>query len=977
MRTKFNGILTLFLALIVQISFAQDRTISGSVSDEAGPLPGVTILKKGTTQGTETDFDGNFSIKANTGDILVFSFVGMKTQEMTVGISNTINLVLESDSLLEEVVIVGYGTAKKGKIAGSVSVVSAKEIESVPIASFDQILQGQAPGLYVTAGSGQPGSSAKVRIRGTRSINGGNSPLYVLDGVPITSGDFAALNANDFESVSVLKDAASVAIYGSRGASGVILITSKKGRYNSKTNFTYRSQYGVSEVGKAGFDVMNAFQKMTFENILTPGTWSQQDLENAKVNSTNWKDVFFRTGTVSSHELSAAGGGENSRFFVSTSYFDQQGIGLRSDLKRIQLRLNLENKASDNLTFGVNTSLGFTKSNFNDSENAVALQNPYAAVYLANPYHTLYNEDGTLNVGSGKVGGNAYENLVRNKNNSFDSKIVTNVFTELKITDNLKAKVNFGLDYLQSRDVRAARPDTNSGQNTTPGNEGFYRTDNSYSANINSYAQLTYNTTINQDHEIEASIFGEYNKFYFDSNGFTGYGINPKLFGYANSITAATADNGLFPNTRGNNVERGLLSYFMTGKYSFQDKYIFDFTVRRDASSRFSKANKWGTFWAAGIYWDLMKESFMNQNGFLNTLKLRASYGTTGNQQGIGSFQDEGIYGTSSYAGESGIAPTSIGNNKLKWEETAKLNFGLDFGFWNNRINGTIEYYIDKTSDLFINQQLSGTSGFTSIDANVGKMENRGIDVNLSAIALQSEDFSLTVNGNFNYNKNEITDLGQESEYETGTSIVRVGLPINTHYIVGWAGVNPANGQPLYLDANQNVTTTFSDNNRLAIFGSSEPVYTGSFGADIKYKNFSLSTLFTFAGDYFRFNNQSFFQENPNFAQFNLSTEMLDIWQQPGDVTNIQAAQYNREFTSKDIEDASYLRFRNVVLAYDMPSEIFEKAKFLSGVRFYVQGQNLVTWTNFTGFDPEDDNNIAQYEYPTPTTYTFGVDIKF
>ncbi len=977
MRTKFNGILTLLLALIVQISFAQEKTVSGTVSDESGPLPGVTVIKKGTTQGTETDFDGNYSIKAKTGDVLVFSFVGMKTIEKSVAIASNINILMQRDDLLDEVIVVGYGTAKKGKIAGSVSVVSAKELESVPIASFDQILQGKAPGLYVSAGSGQPGASAKVRIRGSHSINGGNDPLYIMDGVPITAGDFAALNPNDFASISVLKDAASSAIYGSRGSNGVIVISTKKGNFNSDTKFTYRSQYGISNVGKAGFNVMNASQKMTFENILTPGKWTDQQISDAINNSTNWQDVFFRTGTTSSHELSASGGSEKSRFFMGASYFDQDGIGLRSKLQRMQVRLNLENQANDNIKIGMNTSLGFTKSNFNDSEGAVALQNPYAAVYLANPYDTLYNEDGSLNTGGGKVGGNAYENLVRNLNATNDTKIVTNLFAEIGLMKNVTSRTSFGIDYQQSRNVRAARPDTNSGLNTTPGNEGFYRTDNSYTANISTNSSITYSNTFKDDHNIEFSLFGEYNKLYFDSNGFTGYGINPKLFGYANGITAATDTNGLFPNLRGNNVERGILSYFANSKYSFKDKYKLELTVRRDASSRFSEANKWGTFWSVGGFWDVMGESFMDNVNFINSLKLRASYGTVGNTQGIGDFQDEGTYGTTSYAGNPGIAPASIGNNQLKWEETAKLNIGVDFSLFQNRVSGSVEYYNDKTSDLFISQQLSGTSGFGSLDANAGSMVNKGVDVSLNVDVIRNENLQFSIGGNFNYNQNEITDLGQVEDYELGTSIVRVGLPLNSHYAVGFAGVNPANGQPLYLDKDQNVTTTFSAANNLAIWGSSEPVYTGSFNTDIKYKNFSLSALFTFAADYYRFNNQSFFQENPNFAQFNLSSEMLTIWQNPGDVTNIQSAVYNREFSSRDIEDASYLRFRNVVLAYDMPKDVFEKAKFLTGVRFYVQGQNLYTWTNFTGFDPEDDNNIAQFEYPTPVTYTFGVDIKF
>ena len=977
MKTKFNGILTLLLALVVQFTFAQEKQISGTVSDETGPLPGVSIIIKGTTSGSETDFDGLYKIMAKPGDVLVFSYIGMDKKSVTVGISNTINVTLTGGNLLEEVVVVGYGTERKGKVTGSVSVIKAEKIASVPMGSFDQILQGQAPGLYVTAGSGQPGASAKVRIRGSHSINGGNNPLYILDGVPITSGDFAALNPSDFSSVSVLKDAASTAIYGSRGASGVILITTNKGSFNTETVFTYKTQLGFSKRGEAKSGVMNANQKMKFDNILSPGTWSDAEIGDALNNTTDWSDVFFRTGTVKSNEISASGGSETTRFYTGLSYYDQEGIGKRSDLKRFQLRLNLENKASDKVSFGLNTSLGFTKSNFIDSENSISLQNPYAAVYLGSPIDTPYNEDGSYNTGSGKVGANALENLIENTNFQHDLKFVGNVYTQVELVKNITGRVDLGIDYLQRRSVRSSHPDTYYGGTTNPGNEGFYRTDNVYSANINSTSSLRYDNLFNEVHHITATIFTEYSKYHYDDNGYTGYGINPKLVGYPAGITTVTPENGLTPVLRGQNNERGLFSYFTNIKYNFDEKYKLDLTFRRDASSRFSTENKWGTFWAVGAFWDVMEESFMSNSKIINDLKFRVSYGVTGNQAGIGSFQDEGQYGTTDYAGISGIRPISIGNNQLKWEESAKFNTGIDFGLFNNRLNGTFEYYYDVTSDLFISQSLSATSGFNSVDTNAGEMVNKGIDLNINGIILETDDFKMNLFVNLNYNKNEITDLGQVEEFETGTSIIRKGLPLGSHYVVGWAGVNPTNGEPLYLDINQNVTNVFSADNSLAIFGSSEPIYSGSFGTDISYKGFNLSAMFTFAGDYFRFNNQTFFQENPNFNQFNMSTIMSTIWQKPGDITDIQGAQYNREFSSKDIEDASFTRLRNVTLSYTMPKTILDNIGYIDGIRVYVQGQNLATWTNFTGFDPEDDNNIAGYEYPTPKTFTLGVDFKF
>ena len=509
------------------------------------------------------------------------------------------------------------------------------------------------------------------------------------------------------------------------------------------------------------------------------------------------------------------------------------------------------------------------------------------------------------------------------------------------------------------------------------GDLGRYSYSNNYQANINIISSLRYANTWNELHSFSIGAFTEYYKTHFKSGAFTGYGINPKLVGYAAGITPGNATNGFIPTVGGGVSELGLFSYFANAKYDYAEKYYLDLTVRRDASSRFSDANKWGTFWAVGASWNIADEVFLEDVEWINLLKLRGSIGTTGNQAGIGAFQDEGLYGTTSYNGIPGIIVNTIGNDQLKWEESEKLDIGLDFKFFKGRLVGGVDYYVENIYDLFINQSLSASSGFGSIDANAGQMRNRGWDGFLRGHILRTPDYGFSLRGNFNYNENEIIDLGQESEYELGTSIVREGLPFGSHYVVGWAGVNPGTGQPLYYDGEGNVTTVFSGSNSTAQWGSYEPVWTGGFGAEARYKGFSVSALFTFAEDYYRFNNQSFFQENINFNQYNLSTEMLTMWQFPGDVTNVQGAAYNREFTSKDIENASYTRFTNLTVSYRLPGEFLRENTLFDSVRVFALGQNLYTWTNFTGFDPEDDNNIASYEYPTPRTITFGVDLTF
>lgn len=977
MKLKLTWLMTLFMAFVMQFSYAQEKTVTGTVTSAADglPLPGVNVIVKGTTRGVQTDFDGNYSIKANQGETLTFSFVSMKSADIKIGASSTINLSMQEDiASLDEVVVVAYGTEKKSSVISSVSVVGSEKLEQVPIASFDQMLKGQSPGLHVISGSGQPGSAAKVRIRGTHSINGGSTPLYVLDGVPITAGDFATLNANDFDSVSVLKDAAATSIYGTRGSSGVILITTKKGK-DGKTRIKYSTQYGVSEIGQERFEMMSGREKMIFDNWQNPGTHTEADIANAI--DTDWSQYFLRQGKTKTHDFSVSGGDARTQFFTSVSYYDQEGIGLRSSLKRFTARLNVDHQASKKFKVGTNMTIGYSKSNFTSSEGAINLNNPFAAVYLASPNDAPFNPDGSYNTGNGLVGGNALENLFENTSTEDDVKIVAGAYANLEFAKNLTASVRVGVDYINRTFESGTGPNTYLGQNGgIIGNLGSYSFTNQFQANINSTTSVTYQNIFNEIHNVEVTGFVEYFKAHTGSGGYTGYGINPKLVGYATGITPGTVTNGFIPDVTGSVSEQGLFSVFARAKYNFDEKYFFEGTIRRDASSRFSDANKWGTFYAVAGGWAIHKEDFLTAS-WIDNLKLRASYGVTGNQQGIALFQDQGTYGTTSYNGIAGIVASAIGNNQLQWEESAKLNIGVDYGLLKGRISGSVDYYTENVSNLFIDQQLSLTSGFGSISANVGKMENKGFDGIINGVVLQNDDFSWSLNFNFNYNKNEITDLGQEEDYELGTSIISEGLAFGSHYIVGWAGVNPANGEPLYLDADGNVTNVYSEGNSTANWGSSEPILTGGFGTQVNYKGFSLSAAFTFADDFYRFNNQSFFQENANFSQYNLSTAMLSVWRNPGDITDIQGFAYNREFSSKDIEDASYTRLSNVTLAYTVPAQYLEKVNFIDGIRIYAQGTNLYTWTNFSGFDPEDDNNLASYEYPTPRTITFGVDLNF
>jgi TonB-linked SusC/RagA family outer membrane protein len=980
MKLKINGLLTLVLALVVQIGFAQTKTVSGMVTDPEGlPLPGVNILIKGESSGTQSDFDGEYSIRVNSNQTLIYRYVGFKTQNIKVGNQSEINVQLSIDtSNLDEVVITGYANVDKEKYTGSISSISSENIEQVAFASFDQIIQGQAAGLQVTSGSGQPGAPSRVRIRGNGSINGSNEPLYILDGIQISPGDFANLNPNDFDDVSILKDAAATAPYGSRGANGVIVITSKKGTFNQKTNISLRSQYGFTDVGEPRFDLMNSRQLLEFQRTIGTNRGAgltDQEIDEIAQTDTNWPDYFFRTGITQSQDLSMTGGTEKTRFFNSIQYFDQEGVAPRSFLKRFSLRMNLEHRPNDKTKVGINTSVSYSRSSRIDSENSVSLQNPFAAAYLGAPYNAPYDDEGNFLTGGGRTGANALENLLVNDSSRDDFKFVGSGFVERELFKNVTAKFNLGADYRQRNTIFSADPSTQSGSTTQPGGAGFYSEGNNYRANITATTSINYNNTWGK-HSLNAGAYSEYLKTHFRSSGFTGFGINPLLIGFPSGISPGSVENELIPTTSGTVFERGLFSYFGLADYDYDSRFGISGSIRRDASSKFSEANRWGTFFSVAARWNISNEAFLEDVDFLNNLKFRVSYGTAGNQEAIPDFAFSTRYGQISYNGESGLAPGGLGNPDLKWEQSNQFNVGVEFGLFEDRLNGSIEYYHNTTTDLFITRTLSATSGSNSIQSNDGEMVNQGIDIQLGGVVLQTKDFTLSLNGNFNYNKNEITDLGQVNEFESGTSIIRVGLPLGSHYEVGWAGVNPANGQPLYTDAQGNVTNQYLPDEARADFGTFNPEIVGGFGGNIAYRNWSLNTLFTYQARYDRYNNQTFFQENPDFANFNMSTNMLSMWKEPGDITEVQSFRFQRQFSSKDIEDASFLRWRNLTIAYNFQKEVLENIG-IQNLRLYGQVQNLYTWTKFTGFDPEDDNNIAQYEYPTPTIYTFGIDITF
>jgi TonB-linked SusC/RagA family outer membrane protein len=991
----------ILLAGLISQAFAQDRNINGKVKDaKTGEgIPGVSVFVKGSTIGTVTDFDGKYQLNVPSNAILVFQSVGLKTQEITVGNQSSIEaLMIEETTNLGEIVVTGYrGEQDATKFSGAVATVKSATIEQVPMSTFDQILQGQAPGLLVTAGSGQPGTAGNVRIRGTSTlINGGGDPLYIMDGVPISSAVFASLNPNDIENVSVLKDASSASIYGSRGGNGVILISTKKGK-SGKVQLNYRFQQGVSTRTRETFGMMNTEQKLEYERILaTQGlfrgeggaiwqafgegdiTAAERDarLNNLRSIETDWKKEFFRTGTHQSHEINASGGNEKYTFFASVAYFGQQGISLKSDLKRVTSRLNLQVNATDKFRFGINASVNQSKSNFIPA-TGTNTNNPFAAVYLQNPYERVRDPE-TGEFAIGQIGRNMIREIGLNENSRKEFKAIGNVYLEYDIPylKGLSAKTTWGIDYTMRTDIFYADPRSVWGQDagTSTGSQGRLDRDFTENPQINGTTMLRYQNTIAEKHQFDILVANEIFNSLTNTYGFSGYGLNPKL---GNTPGNTTGGSAIFlPDIRGGRTENSLLSVFANINYTFANKYSLDLGARRDGSSRFGKNNQYANFWNIGGTWNAKNEDFLKNVEFISNLRIRLNYGTVGNQNDIPDFKALERWDSQiTYNGRPGIRPTSIGDPNLTWEEVAVTNLGIDFGFFNRRINGAIELYNRLTTRLFVETQLSRTSGFTELERNSGKMRNRGIEFSLNTINIQKGDFTWRTNFNITYNQNRILDLANATQFIQGTSIIRKDLPYGTHYLFEWAGVNPANGKGLYVDKNGNLTEdpTEEDNKT---FGTSEPPLFGGITNTLTYKGLELSIFGSFVAGNQIADNVKYLLTLPSLGQFNAFTSMLNIWTTPGQLTEIARVDDARPFASNMLNNGSFFRLRNITLAYNLPDKLLNKAKIRS-LRIYGQAQNVLTFAKYPNFDPEENNNINAFDYPVPRIFSLGVDLGF
>ncbi|NOS57554.1 MAG: TonB-dependent receptor [Cyclobacteriaceae bacterium] len=1023
--SKYLAVLLVFASLGLQ---AQERTVTGKVtsSDDGSPIPGVNILEKGTQNGTVSDSDGNFIISLSKEATLVFSFVGFKTKDVVVTTQSSVSVQLESDiQALSEVVVVGYGTQQKAEITGSISSVKGGEIQNISVSSFDAALQGRVAGAQITQSSGIPGSAVRLRIRGQSSVSGNSEPLYVVDGVPITSGDFskrdgsangingnvlADINPNDIESMEVLKDAAAAAIYGSRAANGVVLITTKRGK-SGKTVFNAGYYAGTNEVTRklnfinstewlalmdeasrnsSGFPISPNYN---LGRGLTPST------AVAGGANTNWRDQILRTGSVQEASVSASGGSEKTRFYVGGTYRKDESYFIGNSFERVNARINVDHNATDKLTIGTQTAISSTTNN--------QVPNVWGtAQSSALPIFPIRNQDGTYFGNTLAQGQNTGANPVAQLENKFKTdgfRLFNNVYLNYKITNDLVFRTEFGLDVLNQFDEIYTSyhnrflfpldysPVSTGGQPIALPrvNAGGFEERRLNVVNWNSNNILTYSKTFG-NHKVEALVGFAAQK---SSQRTTGAYTNGNA-GFRDNYFTNTVD-GLqifdrnlvnnYPVMGGYNADvdnvYSFISYFSRINYVNNGKYLASVSVRSDGSSRFGSNNKFGFFPAVSAGWILTKEDFIKSISWISFLKAKASFGITGNAE-IGNFGYLATYGGSGgYLGQSGLAAQRIANPDLRWEKNNQFDVGFEFGLFDEKITGSIGYYSKISKDLLFVEPIQSSTGFTGVLKNTGiEIQNSGIELNLTSRNITSGNFSWTTDLNISSNQNEVLSTGglpiEAFASGLGESRLIAGYPVGQGFMMKSAGVDPADGREQFFDNEGNkLKLTIENTDYRKPVGKPFPDFFGGINNSVKYKGIELNFLFTFQSGNTIFDNEAKFQIG-DIANNNQRREVLNRWQSPetpGDGKTpglfLSGAGSGRALNSdRFMYDASFLRLRTVTLSYTLPQSIVSKAR-LNMVRFFVSGQNLLLFTKFPGWDPEFVNtsnvgNTGQFFSP-------------
>ncbi|MFC3196935.1 SusC/RagA family TonB-linked outer membrane protein [Parapedobacter deserti] len=974
--------------LLIGSAYAQERRISGRVtsSEDGAPIAGVSVLAVGTGRATQTDELGTFSLDvASNVTALEFRYLGYVTQTITLGSRTTISVVLETDATaIDEVVVVGYGSARSlSNVVGSVKHISGQVLESRPSANALDALQGQIAGVQIFSSNGEPSVTPSIRLHGSGSLGASSTPLIVLDGIPIDPNSLVSLNPEDFESVTVLKDASATSIYGSRAANGVIYLTSKKGKRNSPPSISLKSQYGVSQMAQTDYfkDVFTSPE--LFDFWLETGFRNQEQVDNLRENwphDTRWFDVYYLNNQpFSQTDLSVTGGGDRTTYYISGGYLNSEGLSYRSGFERYTLRSNLATDISSWIKVGMNLSVG-TDGRQTNPYGTNSLNRGLAM--LSQPFYTPYDEDGNLYYEQ-QIPGLArfHPKYLADMITADQRKVLFNPSGYIQMTPlkGLTLKVQGGLEFF---DLTASGRTYASYNNLYNGSasESLRRDLSKTITNTIEYAfdaAEKHRFTLLGGHEF---IDYDRQEFSASSNGHT----DDRLM-----LLSAGPNNRNVGQSRTQYVFN---SFFGRVSYGFDDKYLFDATVRQDASSRFGRDNRYATFWSLGGLWRAKNENFLRDLDWLTDLNVRASVGTSGNSQ-IENYESLALIGTNIYNGQTGWGISAPGNPALAWESQFKGTAGVSAVLF-NLATVELEYYHRITDNMLVDVPYPYTSGFADITSNVGKLRNRGVDIDVSADVIRTGNLRVTPRFNMNYNQETVLELFQGNDYwiipNTGVSWA-VGQPRGYFYPV-WAGVNPDNGDPQWYVPNEdpdmivvpnkdpnNVTTSFNAGELQQNTGLKRyPPVAGGFGLTSNYKGIEFGFDFAFISGKYLINNDRYFTENPNqFAGYNQSRVVADYWKNPGD--NARFPRYGVQFTQFDsrlIENASFTRLKNVTLGYNFPKSLLDRTGFLRGAKVFFVGRNLLTWTQYTGPDPEVDSNLTLGVNPNTKQYTFGLQVQ-
>ena len=984
------------LFLSIGLALAQTRVTGVVTSSEDGePIIGATVKVVGSAStGTITDIDGKFSIVvSNSNTELEFTAIGMVAKRLKAAAEMAV--ILDPDSKqLETVVITGYGSAKKlGSVVGAISTVDQKKLQTVVTPNFTDALAGQVSGLSVLTSSGDPSASASIRLRGTNSMNSSNLPLFILDGAPISSSFFATLNPSDIANITVLKDAASTAIYGSRAANGVVVITSKQGKYNESAQVIVKAQYGISTPTSDGITMMNADQYVQFRDLIgQPVSDQVRQLVSKYHFNTNWRDEML-SNSAPTYDINATmqGGGQKVNYYISYNHHKQEGLIQSSGMHRNTLAARFNARLNNYFKVGFNSNFGVQRYETNRENGATGIygSNPLVFARMALPvdvpYYYHFDEAGNL-IKDGKADALLYSGAITpeflDRNRIQNREQVT-----LNLSLNEQLTPIEGLTFTAQQamfgyDLTTTNGDMPYAAFTTPMGQQVEAAQGSLVRGFSRYYSYTLTHT------------GEYKKQFGDhfltvlvgeetrienSNSLGAYSTGQSDRRRMLLTTGTTVSVDDLTDSRGEAVAN---SVFGNVEYNYLEKYYIYGSLRTDGSSKFAPGHRWGTFWSAGAKWDAKKESFLKNVHWLDDLSVSVNYGTTGNDSGASTYGYFGLFGTgTNYNGDGSIGIAQAKNDALTWETVKKFNVGVNATLF-KRLSLDFNFYRNKTVDMLMDIPYSYTTGFGSGAGNIGSMSNTGFELTASVNILQTKDFNWTFNANVGYNRNRITELfaGRDEYTIANTGLkLKVGHAYGEHCYVRNAGVDSRTGEPLYLDKDGNVTKTYNEERDAVFTGKNRYApWIGGFGTNFSWKGLSLIADFTWQAGKYMANNDDYFIRNANMAtSWNQTTDMLNVWTHPGQVTDIPAYGYEIHFDDSFLQNASFLRMKTLTLQYELPKKWMMATRYIQGVKVFGICRNLFTITSFKGYDPEPDTNLVQFNYPNTRQFMIGAEITF